>query len=40
MQWEAISWTRLTQALGERIAEAKAEDGSPWPRVAVDGAPV
>ncbi|MEU7042512.1 uridine kinase [Streptomyces varsoviensis] len=39
MQWEAISWTRLTQALGERIAEAKAEDGSPWLRVAVDGAP-
>ncbi|MEV0279566.1 uridine kinase [Streptomyces sp. NPDC050610] len=39
MWWEAISWTRLTQALVERIATAEAEDGSPWLRVAVDGAP-
>ncbi|MFE7119253.1 uridine kinase [Streptomyces sp. NPDC057654] len=39
MQWEAISWTRLTEALAERIAGTEAEDGSPWLRVAVDGAP-
>lgn len=36
---EAISWERLTDALAERVAESKAADGSPWVRVAVDGAP-
>ncbi len=39
MRLEAISWERLTDALAERVAESKAADGSPWVRVAVDGAP-
>ncbi|NUK61111.1 uridine kinase, partial [Streptomyces lunaelactis] len=39
MRFEAISWERLTAALVGRIMEAKAEDGSPWLRVGVDGAP-
>ncbi|NUK89514.1 uridine kinase, partial [Streptomyces lunaelactis] len=39
MRFEAISWERLTAALVGRIMEAKAEDGSPWLRIGVDGAP-
>lgn len=36
---EAITWERLTDALAERIATMPAKDGSPWLRVALDGAP-
>ncbi|MFJ9408730.1 uridine kinase [Streptomyces sp. NPDC101393] len=39
MRLEAITWERLTDALAERIAATTAQDGSPWLRVAVDGAP-
>ncbi|MGO4757355.1 uridine kinase, partial [Streptomyces sp. 2MCAF27] len=39
MRLEAISWERLTGALADRVAELTAADGSPWLRVAVDGAP-
>ncbi|MEV6317490.1 uridine kinase [Streptomyces sp. NPDC051776] len=39
MRLEAISWERLTGSLAGRIAETEAADGSPWLRVAVDGAP-
>lgn len=35
---EAITWGRLTEALADRIAGMRAADGSPWLRVAVDGA--
>ncbi|AEW97783.1 MULTISPECIES: nucleoside/nucleotide kinase family protein [Streptomycetaceae] len=39
MRLTPISWPRLTDALAVRIADATAADGSPWLRVAVDGAP-
>lgn len=39
MRLEAITWERLTDALAERALEAKADDNSPWLRIAVDGAP-
>ncbi|MFD5031149.1 uridine kinase [Streptomyces sp. NPDC058405] len=39
MRLEAITWERLTEALAERVLETGAADGSPWLRVAVDGAP-
>ncbi|UQA98043.1 nucleoside/nucleotide kinase family protein [Streptomyces halobius] len=39
MRLEAITWERLADALAEHIAAMTAKDGSPWLRVAVDGAP-
>ncbi|MFE0137366.1 uridine kinase [Streptomyces sp. NPDC059037] len=36
---EAITWERLTEALADRLAELKTADGSPWLRIAFDGAP-
>ncbi|MFD7104053.1 nucleoside/nucleotide kinase family protein [Streptomyces celluloflavus] len=39
MRLEAITWERLADALAERIVAMPAHDGSPWLRVAVDGAP-
>lgn len=39
MRLEAITWERLTDALAERALETKADDNSPWLRIAVDGAP-
>lgn len=39
MRYEAISWERLAAALAARIEELKAEDGSPWLRIGIDGAP-
>ncbi len=36
---EAITWERLGAVLAERVASLKPEDGSPWPRIAFDGAP-
>ncbi|MFJ8105219.1 uridine kinase [Streptomyces sp. NPDC096132] len=36
---EAITWERLGDLLAERLLDLKPEDGSPWPRVAFDGAP-
>ncbi|MDG4858995.1 uridine kinase [Streptomyces sp. T-3] len=36
---EPITWERLTHALTDRLLELKADDGSPWLRVAIDGAP-
>ncbi|MER6996442.1 uridine kinase [Streptomyces sp. NPDC000410] len=39
MRLEPITWERLTEAVADRVMVAKAEDGSPWLRVAVDGAP-
>ncbi|MFC7306554.1 uridine kinase [Streptomyces monticola] len=39
MRLEPISWERLTDTLADRIDGLKAEDGSAWLRVAVDGAP-
>jgi hypothetical protein len=36
---EAITWERLTEALADRAMAAKAEDGSTWLRIGVDGAP-
>ncbi|MCX4822313.1 uridine kinase [Streptomyces sp. NBC_01142] len=39
MRLEAITWERLTEAVTDRAMETKAEDGSPWLRVGVDGAP-
>ncbi|MEJ8634291.1 MULTISPECIES: uridine kinase [Streptomyces] len=35
---EAITWERLTEAVADTVTAVKAEDGSPWLRVAVDGA--
>lgn len=40
MRLEAISWDRLVDRLAERALELKPADGSPWPRIAFDGAPV
>lgn len=39
MRLEAITWERLTDALAERAVETESADGSPWLRIAVDGAP-
>ncbi|MET9295936.1 uridine kinase [Streptomyces sp. NPDC003077] len=39
MRLEAITWERLTDALVERVLRTTADDGSPWLRVAIDGAP-
>ncbi|MEU9114012.1 uridine kinase [Streptomyces sp. NPDC048483] len=39
MRLEAITWDRLTDALAGHIAAMTAQDGSPWLRVAIDGAP-
>lgn len=39
MRLEAITWERLTEVLADRVMAGKAEDGSPWLRVGVDGAP-
>ncbi|MFI9049856.1 uridine kinase [Streptomyces sp. NPDC053427] len=39
MRLEAITWERLTDALADHIAAMTATDGSPWLRIAVDGAP-
>ncbi|MBI0295639.1 uridine kinase [Streptomyces sp. PRKS01-29] len=39
MRLEAITWERLTDATADRIAGLTAADGSPWLRVAIDGAP-
>ncbi|MEB3961671.1 uridine kinase [Streptomyces kunmingensis] len=36
---EAITWDRLGDALAERLLDLKPSDGSPWPKVAFDGAP-
>jgi hypothetical protein len=36
---EAITWERLTEALADRAMRTTAEDGSPWLRIGVDGAP-
>lgn len=35
---EAITWERLTEAVADTVMALEAEDGSPWLRVAVDGA--
>ncbi|MDT3397895.1 uridine kinase [Streptomyces sp. B1866] len=39
MRLEPITWERLTEAVADHLARLAAEDGSPWLRVAVDGAP-
>ncbi len=36
---EAITWERLGDQLADRLLDLKPADGSPWPRVALDGAP-
>ncbi|QNP73332.1 uridine kinase [Streptomyces roseirectus] len=36
---EAITWDRLSDHLAERLSGLEPTDGSPWPRVAFDGAP-
>lgn len=36
---EAITWERLDDRLADRLLDLKPEDGSPWPRIAFDGAP-
>lgn len=36
---EAITWERLGDVLVDRLLDLKPEDGSPWPRIAFDGAP-
>ncbi len=36
---EPITWDRLGDLLAERVLDLKPEDGSPWPRIAFDGAP-
>jgi hypothetical protein len=36
---EAITWERLGDRLAERLLDLKPADGSPWPRIAFDGAP-
>ncbi|QEU95087.1 hypothetical protein [Streptomyces kanamyceticus] len=38
MRLEPITWERLTDTLADRLLDLKTGDGSPWPRVAVDGA--
>lgn len=39
MRLEAITWERLTEELAERALRTEADDGSPWLRIGVDGAP-
>ncbi|MGW1838031.1 nucleoside/nucleotide kinase family protein [Streptomyces sp. BBFR2] len=39
MRLHPITWERLTDALAERIAATPAQDGGPWLRIAIDGAP-
>ncbi|MFJ9418457.1 uridine kinase [Streptomyces sp. NPDC101227] len=39
MRFEAITWDRLADALAGHITAMTATDGSPWLRIAVDGAP-
>ncbi|MCX4574286.1 uridine kinase [Streptomyces sp. NBC_01571] len=39
MRLEAITWERLGDLLAERLLDLKPDDGSPWPRIAFDGAP-
>lgn len=39
MRFEAITWERLTDALAGRADAREPADGSPWLKVAVDGAP-
>ncbi|MFF0202869.1 uridine kinase [Streptomyces sp. NPDC005017] len=39
MRLEAITWERLADALADRLLGLEPADGSPWPRVAFDGAP-
>ncbi len=34
-----LSWPRVTESLADRIAGLTAFDGSPWLRIALDGAP-
>ncbi|MBC9724669.1 uridine kinase [Streptomyces sp. TRM68367] len=36
---EAITWDRLGDLLAERLLDLKPTDGSPWTRIAFDGAP-
>ncbi|MEU0116782.1 uridine kinase [Streptomyces bobili] len=36
---EAITWERLGDLLADRLLDLKPQDGSPWPRIAFDGAP-
>ncbi|CAM5685987.1 Uridine kinase OS=Streptomyces alboniger OX=132473 GN=CP975_08430 PE=4 SV=1 [Streptomyces alboniger] len=36
---EAITWDRFGEQLAERLLDLKPADGSPWPRIAFDGAP-
>ncbi|GAA5066033.1 nucleoside/nucleotide kinase family protein [Streptomyces similanensis] len=38
MRLEAITWERLGDLLAERLLDLEPGDGSPWPRVALDGA--
>ncbi|MFD4633419.1 uridine kinase [Streptomyces sp. NPDC058284] len=37
---EPITWERLADTLADHLLHLKRADGGPWPRVAVDGAPV
>ncbi|GAA3370084.1 hypothetical protein GCM10020367_15310 [Streptomyces sannanensis] len=39
MRLEPITWERLTDALAGHAAKLTAQDGSPWLRIGVDGAP-
>ncbi len=39
MRLHPITWTRLTGDLADRVERLVPADGSPWPRVALDGAP-
>ncbi|MFI8945902.1 uridine kinase [Streptomyces sp. NPDC053750] len=39
MRLEAITWDRLGDLLAERLLDLEPDDGSAWPRVAIDGAP-
>ncbi|MEG3626122.1 nucleoside/nucleotide kinase family protein [Streptomyces poriticola] len=36
---EPITWDRLGDLLAERLLDIEPADGSPWPRIAFDGAP-
>ncbi|GHE89470.1 uridine kinase [Streptomyces griseoluteus] len=39
MRLEAITWERLAERLADQILALEPADGSPWPRVGLDGAP-